>query len=150
MAYGSGLRISEIINLQPADINLKEHKLFVRQGKGSKDRMVNVPKWFKESHIKHLPLKVKQRALEAVFLRHSLACGINRPVGEFTRCGKQIPVFRFHFHCLRHSYATRLLENDIPLNQLMILLGHSNISTTSRYVQANPIDAINSVLEAGV
>lgn len=93
---------------------------------------------------------MKKRALEAVFLRNSIKCGINRPVGSFMRNGREIPIFRFHFHCLRHSYATRAIEAGIPLNQLMILLGHANLATTSRYVQANPSDAIKSMLEAGL
>jgi len=56
LAYGSGLRIGEILALKPEDVNLKEHKIFIRQAKGSKDRIVNTPKWLKEKHLKLMPL----------------------------------------------------------------------------------------------
>ena len=150
LAYGSGLRISEICSLQPGDINLKEHKMFIRQAKGSKDRIVNTPKWLRQSHLAHIPMKVGQRALEAVFLRNSLKCGINRKIGSFIRAGKEVPIYRFHFHCLRHSYATRCIEKNVPMNQLQIMMGHENLATTSRYTKANPHDAISSILDAGV
>jgi len=150
LAWGAGLRISEIINLKREDINLKEHKMFIRQAKGSKDRIVNTPRNLRERHPPLIPLTIGKRALEAVFLRYSLKCGINRIIGSFERAGKEIPIYRFHFHCLRHSYATRCIEARIPLNQLQIMMGHENLSTTSRYVRANPSDAISNIMEAGI
>lgn len=50
-------------------------------------------------------------------------------------------------HSLRHGFATRCLESGIPINQVQMLLGHSNVSTTSIYVKANPIDAIKNYEE---
>jgi hypothetical protein len=49
-----------------------------------------------------------------------------------------------------NSYATRCIENGVPLNQLQILLGHENLTTTNRYTKANPKDAIQSVLDKGI
>ena len=72
LAYGCGLRISEVITLKPEDVDLKSNKIFIRQGKGSKDRIVNVPKQLKEKHIKLLPLNITTRALEMVFLRNKI------------------------------------------------------------------------------
>src|SRR3990167_7365347 len=67
LGYGAGLRVSEIIKLQPQDVNLKEKKIFIRQGKGAKDRVVPVPKGFKEKHLTMIPFKVGIRALEYAF-----------------------------------------------------------------------------------
>ena len=150
LMFYAGMRIGEVTKLRPDDIDFTDGTIFVRQGKGSKDRHVNTPKWLRERHLSLLPLKVRQRALEAVFQRNSLKCGINRKIGSFMRGGKEVPIYRFHFHCLRHSYATRLVEAKIPINQVQIMMGHENLATTSRYTNANPKDAIDNILEAGL
>ena len=147
LAYGAGLRVGEIISLQPEDIMFKENKIHVRQGKGSKDRTTIIPQWMKQKHLEVLPLKIGSRALEAVFLRTSFKAGINRQIGTFTRGGKEVPINRFHFHCLRHSFATNLLRDGVPVNHVQTLMGHENLATTSRYTKVNAIDAIAMALE---
>lgn len=155
IAYYAGLRISEILALQPEDIDLKTRKIFVRQGKGSKDRTVNCPKRFRAIYLQYLPLKIKKRALEAVFLRNTMKCGINRIIGYFDRKDsrtkqlKQIPIYRFHFHCLRKSYGTHLLEAGVPPNMVQTLLGHASLATTTKYTGANQSSAIDAALQAG-
>jgi len=150
LSFGSGLRISEVLSLQPEDIDFKAKKIFIRQGKGSKDRVTFLTKLFREKYLKYLPIKIQKRAVEAVFQRNTMKCGINRPIGSFLRAGKEIPIFRFHLHCLRHGFALRCLDSGMPLHQLQILMGHENIATTSRYLKSNPSDAIESAMEAGL
>ena len=150
LAYGSGLRISEVVKLKSEDIDVKGNKIFIRQGKGSKDRIVNIPKQMKDKHIKVLPINISTRALEMVFLRNSIKAGINRVIATYEAKGKQIPIYRLHYHSLRHGFATRALEKGVPVNMVQALLGHSNLATTNRYTKANPTDAINSILEKGV
>jgi len=150
LGYGSGLRVSEIIKLQPADVDFKAGKIFVRMGKGSKDRIVNIPKQFKEKYLSVLPIDISVRALEAIFLRNSLKAGINRIIGYYDAKGKNMPLYRLRVHSLRHSYAIRALELGVPINQLQILLGHENLATTSKYTKANPHDAIQSIIDKGV
>jgi integrase/recombinase XerD len=134
LAYESGLRISEILSLQKEDINAIAKTIFVRKGKFSKDRVVPLPKTWKSYMIDLIPLKYKNiksgsRSLELVFKRCIIQLGLNP---------------HLHFHNLRHSFATHCLERGMPINQLQILLGHSNISITNVYIQANPKDALAS------
>ena len=138
------------MHLQPEDVDFIGNKIFIRQGKGSKDRIVNPAKWFKEKHLKYLPMKISERALEAGFRRASQRAGINSVIGTYEKMGKSIPIQKFHFHSLRHSYSTRCLEKGVPIHYLQAMLGHTNIATTNRYVKANPKDAIQSVMDRGV
>jgi len=132
LGFGSGMRISEIVNLEQRDIHLKEKKIDIREGKGSKDRIVPLPKGFKESMLKLIPLKCGVRSLQIAFKRYAKSSGLveKKP--------------NVHFHSLRHGFATRLIEQGTPIHHVKILLGHSNISTTNVYLVANPIDALKS------
>jgi len=149
--YGCGIRPSELKNLQPEDINFKDKKIMIRQGKGSKDRMVNLPKHWKVKDVQYFPMKISVRAIEAIFLRNSLKAGINKIIGYYnTKNGKKVPLYRLHVHSLRHSFATRSLEKGLPLHYLQTLMGHANLATTSRYTKANPIDAIQDIIDRGI
>lgn len=135
LGFEAGLRISEIVNLESRDIDINGKKILIRQGKGSKDRIAPLPKSFKKKHLILLPLKCKQRSLQAVFRRLCDKTGITKIKPEI------------HFHSLRHGFATRLLESGMPINQVQLFLGHSNLSTTSIYTKANPTDALKKYEE---
>ena len=161
LAYGSGLRISEITGgtrgdgtimkkLMPEDIHIKEHKIFIRQAKGRKDRVTYSPKWLKQSDLKHFPLKVGKRAIQGAFLRNSIRAGINWEIDKYIRGNKEIPIYRYHFHCLRSSFVTRLLNKGVPIHHVKLLAGHESLSTTSGYAKSNPVDAIESILAKGL
>lgn len=132
LGFGSGLRISEIINLQPNQVNLQGKSIMVREGKGGKDRVVPLPKGWKLEFNTLLPLKCDVRALQLAFNRACVRAGIKQNKPEI------------HFHSLRHGFATHLLDKGVPLNHVQVLLGHSNISTTSIYTHANPKDALKN------
>jgi len=129
LGFASGLRVSEVVFLKPEDIDLKGKKIFIRQGKGSKDRIVPLPKSFKSKFLKEIPIKCGVRSLQRAFKSACLRANL-KP--ELT------------FHSLRHSFALHLLENGMPLNQVQLFLGHANIKTTSIYVRANPVQALKS------
>ena len=150
LAYGSGLRISEVVGLKKDDVDYKANKIFIRQGKGSKDRVVNTPKQLKEKYLDLLPFTITQRALEAVFLRKSLEAGINKIIAYYTAKDKQIPIYRYHYHSLRHSYALRALDKGVPVNVLQAMLGHNSLATTDKYTKVSQQDAIDKILEKGV
>jgi len=128
MAYESGLRVSEVIKLQKADINLQQKSMFIREAKFAKDRVVPLPATWKGYMLDYIPINKGIRALQKSFKLACKKAGVNTI---------------YHFHSLRHSFATRCLERGMPINQVSMLMGHSSIGTTNVYVQANPIDALN-------
>jgi len=135
LGFGAGMRLSEVTSLRPENVSIKQKRILILAGKGDKDRIVPLPKGFKEYHLKLLPLKCGDRALQGAFKR----------AAEKSRLLERKP--NLHFHSLRHGFATNLLNNGVPLNQVQVLLGHSNISTTSVYTHANPTDALKSYEE---
>ncbi len=161
LAYGAGLRISEITGgvrgdgtimkkLMPEDIHIKEHKIFIRQAKGRKDRVTYSPKWLKQHYLKYFPIKVGKRAIQSAFLRNSIKAGINWEIDKYTRGDKEIPIYRYHFHCLRSSFVTRLLNKGVPVHHVKLLAGHESLSTTTKYAKSNPVDAIDDILKRGL
>lgn len=135
LGFESGLRISEIIKLEPRDVNLKDKSLLIRQAKGSKDRIANLPKHFREEYLKLLPLKCGERALEKAFKSAAGKAGLLKFKPEL------------HFHSLRHGFASHAASNGVPIHHLRTLLGHANISTTNVYLDMNPKGALKSVEE---
>lgn len=147
LAYGSGLRIQEILNLQPDDINFKDKTIKVRQGKFSKDRTTILPKYFKENYIKLIPFGYSKVGIQKMFFKKSMKIGINRIIATYKlKTGKTRNIYKYHFHCLRHSFAINLLKAGTPINYVQKLLGHSNIASTSVYTEISSSDAINFLL----
>ncbi len=130
LAYGSGLRISEVLRCKKEHI--KGNTIFIIESKYGVERIVPKPKGWKDVFIKSLPLKTTPRTLQRKFKKYSLSAKLSD---------------YYTFHSLRHGFATRLLENGVPINQVQVLLGHSNLSTTSVYTKANPHDALKSYEE---
>ena len=127
LAYGSGMRISEV--LRCAKEHFRPNSLFIPESKYGVERVVPIPKGWRNNFFSHLPLDTTARTLQRKFKAYAEKA--------------KLPDY-YTFHSLRHGFATRALENGVPINQVQVLLGHSNISTTSVYTKANPIDAIKS------
>lgn len=129
LAYEAGLRISEIKHLLKQDIDVASKRIYVKQGKYSKDRVVPLPKTWRSYMMDFIPIKKSVRSLERNLKTAIRKAGLR---GDL------------HFHSLRHSFATHCLERGMPINQLQVLMGHSNISTTNVYIRANPEDALST------
>lgn len=127
LAYGSGMRISEVTRCKGE--HFRENSIFIPESKYGVERVVPKPKGWRETFLKNLPIGISDRALQMAFRKYNNAAGLN-------------PLYTFH--SLRHGFATRLLESGVPINQVQLLLGHSNLSTTSVYTKANPVDAIKA------
>ena len=142
LIYGSGLRIGEVVNLHISDIDSKNMRVFVREGKGNKERYTILPKVSLEMLRKYWTEYRPKVNTDILFLND-----LNKPINQY--------VIRTHFrkyrrkakinekvtvHTLRHCYATNLIENGATLIQVKELMGHSNIRSTMAYIHVANID----------
>jgi integrase/recombinase XerD len=137
LAHGCGLRVSELVALKTTDMDFARKVVNIRCGKGGKARIVMLPQalvheiraylecyrpvtWLFESARRDKPLS--KRSFQAVFSQACAKAGLKKEGG---------------IHRLRHSFATHLLEEGTDLKLIQILLGHSQIKTTERYVHVS-------------
>jgi integrase/recombinase XerD len=131
-----GLRNSELQKLRVDDIDFINMNVKVVQGKGNKDRYVPIPGKEFAAELKSWTGKrthglliegrgtdsmLSDRHIRRIVKRYAIEAGIRKPE-------------EIHPHTLRHSYATHLQNNDIPLNFIQQTLGHENIETTTIYL----------------
>lgn len=129
LGFLCGLRVSEVVNLKPEHVDKRRGLIKIVCGKGNKDRYVPIPKPLARD-LKHLPVGIKQRALQSAINNISLVA-----------LGRKI-----NFHMLRHSCATYYLSKGMNLKQVQDLLGHSDISITGIYLHVQP-DQLKKELE---
>ena len=142
LAYGSGLRIGEIVNLRVEDIDSKNMRIFVREGKGNKERYTILSKQSLEMLRtywgKYRPNKRRGR----IFLSETgqaITVGVIRE--HFRKYRRKAKINeKATLHTLRHNFATNLIENGATLIQVKELMGHSNIRSTMEYVHVANID----------
>ena len=137
--YGSGLRVSEIVNLNLSNLFLKESLIQVT-GKGNKQRLVpmgSVSKKYLKIYIKQIRgfQKIDNKYQDLVFLNRNgrrltrqMIFTLIRSLASKAKIDKKIGP-----HTFRHSFATHLLENGADLRTIQVLLGHESITTTEIY-----------------
>jgi len=130
LGFESGLRISEIIGLQKADFDFGNKQIRVNMGKNSKDRIVSLPLSWQPQHINFIPLKCQQRALQKALIKSAIITGL------------KVKKPKVHFHSLRHGFATECIRAGIDIATVSGLLGHSDIATTSIYINLCPAERI--------
>lgn len=135
LAWESGLRIAEVVNLKPEDFDFKERVIRVNMGKNLKDRIVPMSVIFQEKHLQFIPIKCGIRALQKAFLMYSKKTGLRdkKP--------------KVHFHSLRHGFATHCLRKGINISDIQGHLGHADIGTTSIYLNMAPVERIKNYQE---
>ena len=134
-----GLRLSQITNLKPGNINLTKGKLRVESGKGKKDRDLAIPDYLNDlleawrnirpksnyffSTLKSR--KLSDRYIQQMVKRYTQKAGIEKKISP---------------HTLRHTYATQYYRQTKDIKTLRRILGHSDISTTTIYITLANID----------
>ena len=136
--YSSGLRLSELVNLDVLDIDLKAGQVKIL-GKGNKTRYLPVGQQAKQAVGEWLDLRLglAQAGEKAVFINNRGSRLSQRAVQKRLREQAQRTELGVHVHphMLRHSFASHLLESSGDLRSVQELLGHTNISTTQVYTQ---------------
>ncbi|MFA5484648.1 MAG: site-specific tyrosine recombinase/integron integrase [Candidatus Pacearchaeota archaeon] len=152
LMYACGLRVSELVNLRLDDLDFNERVGRIKQSKGNKDRIFNLPLFLMEDLKEQVE---KQKKYNNIYLfsgpKQKLTTrNIQKIVTTAAR--KANINKRVHCHTLRHSFATHLLENNVDIRKIQELLGHSNLSTTQIYTHIStqelkkiksPIDSLN-------
>lgn len=143
--YGSGLRVSELINMEIKDLELDKNYGYVRNGKGGRDRLITLPNIVVEK-IKNLieienlskedylfksnrGKKYNIRSLQKIVLNASKKANLKKNV---------------HPHTLRHSFATHLVEKGYDIINVQSLLGHKSPETTLIYTHIASPNLINT------
>jgi len=138
LAYGAGLRVSEIINLKVEDLQLGELTIHLKNAKGKRDRITVMPEKLKNDIKNLIASKDTDDYVFASERGGKLSERTAQKVFENSLAKSKIKK-KATFHSLRHSFATHLLENGVNVRFVQELLGHQNIRTTQLYTKVtNP------------
>lgn len=148
--FYTGMRISECLNLSLQDVDLKIGVITVRNTKSKRDRLLPIHKDLKPLLQDYLNTWRQGNACRYFFTANNKnrvsPDYINRVLHETTQTlgwNKKVTC-----HSIRHSFASRLVENNVNIVNIQKLLGHSDLSTTSIYTHTNMIElfkAVNSI-----
>jgi len=150
LTYACGFRVSELINLKIENLNFEEKIGYVRQAKGKKDRIFNIPLSI-FSNLQEQVEKQKQSNQEYLFTGPKSKL-TDRNIQKIVRTAAQRAGLQkqVHPHTLRHSFATHLLENGADIRIIQELLGHADLSTTQIYthISSEQIKKIPSPIDS--
>lgn len=150
LASTSGLRISELLDLRPNEIDFSAGTIFVRNGKCGKSRTVGL----NSAAVEPIRAWMAARATLKVGEANPLFCAEDGSKASpsalnqmLKRLAKKVGIAqRVSFHQLRHNLAVVLDSKSVPLTQISAILGHAYLSTTEYYLKAiNPKHAINTL-----
>ncbi len=137
--YAAGLRADELTHLQLTDIDSKQMLIRVRRGKGNKERLVPLSpallNLFRQYWRDYRPsswlfprrqeiVPMSRRSVHRIVNKAGIKAGISRPLSP---------------HCLRHSYATHMMDAGTNLRLIQQVLGHANLSSTQRYTHVSSV-----------
>jgi len=158
VAYGAGLRASEVVALKVSDIDSKRMVIRVEQGKGRKDRYVMLSPhllkllrvWWDVAHPRGWLFPGRDPVQPLTTRQFNRAC---HAAADMAGIDKRVSP-----HTLRHSFATHLLEQKIDIRVIQVLLGHAKLDTTALYTRVatktireivSPLDRITCKLKEG-
>jgi site-specific recombinase XerD len=133
-AYGGGLRVSEVVHLKPRDIHSQRMLIRVNQGKGRKDRYTLLSqRLLAELRTYWRAYRPQDWLFPSRDLTRPLPANTAKKI--FTTAKQRAGIEHGHgIHCLRHSFATHLLEAGVALPTIQRLMGHASLATTAIYL----------------
>lgn len=138
LLYGCGIRVSELVGINLADLDLAQGWLRVR-GKGNKEREVPLGERAVGAVERYLKTRLQPRSERALFLNSRGARLSDRQVRRLVKMYALVATgdSTVHPHSFRHAYATHLLNDGADLRAIQELLGHARLSTTQKYTQVS-------------
>lgn len=150
LQWETGMRISEVLDLRPRDVIIAEKKVTIQRGKGGKTRVV----YWRSAELTMLLERWKMRRPKSEFLFPTIRSAEGK--------GKRIEPrqYRLQFdryvrkaglpdwttsHVLRHGFSTKFLRDGGNIRTLQIILGHSSLATTERYLHVTDADVAKSM-----
>ena len=138
--FGSGLRVSELVDLELQDMLITERRVHVRSGKGAKERFAPLSDIAIQAYqtymndLRTMLLLKSHNPQQAVFL-NKLGTPLSARGVQYLlqKIGRQLGVRSFSPHMLRHSFASTLLNHGMDLRSVQELLGHESIASTQIY-----------------
>lgn len=139
LLYGSGLRVSELVALNTSDLDEKQRRVTVLEGKGRKTRMVPCSEFAIEAWQQYKNIRKPQAKEQALLLNHRGKRMTTRGIRYLLN--KYQPLLPMGItvspHSFRHAFATHLLNHGADLRSIQQLLGHENLATTQKYTQVS-------------
>lgn len=131
MAFSTGIRVSEVCNLQIKDVDFERKVIYIKNAKGRKDRIVPLSDNVSSLMVKYLSvykpnIYVFNGQFDLKYSHRSCNEIVKKYVGQ-----------DYHFHLIRHSNATTLLESGTDLRIIQKILGHSSSKTTEIYTHVS-------------
>jgi integrase/recombinase XerD len=146
LLFDTGIRVSELVNIDVDDVNLNEGTIKIRVAKGGKERMVPIGSLVQKALIKYIHFsrpKPLTQQITKLFLNASvMPLGANGIQILLRRYGKEagLTSVRVSPHTLRHSFAKNYIMNGGDVFSLQRILGHANISTVKIYLNLFAVD----------
>lgn len=136
LMYACGFRVSELVTLKISDLNFPEMVGHIRQAKGNKDRIFNIPKFLLDD-LQYFVEQQKKAGEEFLFTGRSGKLSTRNLQKIISSAANRAGLQNVHCHTLRHSFATHLLEDGIDIRKIQELLGHADLSTTQIYTHVS-------------
>jgi integrase/recombinase XerD len=149
LMYAAGMRVSELVSLKVRDLDFDEKTGHIRQAKGKKDRIFNIPEQLFNKLKKHAEMQ-KESKSEYLFPGQRGQMSPRNLQKIVSKAAKKAEIKKdVHCHTLRHSFATHLLENGVDIRKIQELLGHADLSTTQIYthISTEELKKIKSPLD---
>jgi len=146
LLYSSALRVSELVNLNVADVNIEERRLFIQDSKNGRDRYVDFDSEVQGGLRQYLTGAIREKQVilfESDFNKPYTTRGISKMVKRYAALAKIETIVSPHL--FRHQQATKRLNEGMQLKKLRIFLGHASVQTTEIYSHLTSNDVLDAL-----